>query len=216
MGAVFDVSGNIQDKEYLLKKAEYLKYIFNHVKNVRKGYDILFGSKKYIKFPTGVSNIEWRDSVNALNNIVNKHDESKYTEAEFEPYRRHFYPTELEKQQDEEMQRQAEKEFEEAWEHHYKTNDHHPEYWKYINEDGSRIDEGAKPHEVGAPMTLMAVMHMFCDWFAMDTFQGLSDHAEWYKSDKSKEERACLNPKTKELIKEMFMLLYGEDVSSVE
>ena len=213
MGSIYDMNGNIQDQEYLLKKAEYLRYIYNHVRNVRKGYDILFSSKKYTKFPSGIDSITWRDTVVALNPIVNKHDQSKYGEEEFEQYRRHFYPTKIEKEQDEESQRLAEQEYEAAWEHHYKNNDHHPEYWKYIKDDGTRVDE---PSDIGTPMPLMAVMHMFCDWFAMDEFHKAKNHADWYRSDASKEERACLNPKTKELIKEMFMLLYGEDVSSVE
>ena len=213
MGNIYDNTGKIQDKEYLIKKAEYLRYIFNHVKNVRKGYDILFGSKKYINFPKGISATEWNDSVIVLNSLVNKHDESKYSEEEFEPYRRHFYPTALELQEDEEAQRKADKDFEAAWKHHYMNNDHHPEYWKYINDKGEHIVD---PTDIGSPMTLLSVMHMFCDWYAMDEYQGLTDHAEWYKSDASKSERACLNPDTKELIKDMFMMLYGEDVSSTK
>ena len=213
MGNIFDSNGNIQDQEYLIKKAEYLKYIFNHVKNVRKGYDILFGSKKYINFPQGITSTEWNDSVIVLNSLVNKHDETKYSEEEFEPYRRHFYPTKVESEEDEEARRKADNDFEEAWKHHYTNNDHHPEYWKYINDKGERITE---PASVGSPMSLVAVMHMFCDWFAMDEFHGSNNHAAWYKSESSKEERECLNPVTKELIKDMFMMLYGEDVSSVE
>ena len=213
MGAVFDKNGNIQDREYVLKKAEYLKYIYDHVRNVRRGYDILFGSKKYTKFPAGVTANEWRDAVTALNGQINKHDESKYTEYEFEQYRRHFYPTKLELEEGEDAQKKAEEEFEAAWEHHYKTNRHHPEYWKFVQDDGTHVDT---PSDIGSAMPLIDVMHMFCDWFAMDEFHKAKDHAAWYKSEASSKERACLNPKTKELIKDMFMLLYGEDVSSVE
>lgn len=213
MGAIYDSNGNIQDKEYLLKKAEYLRYIFNHVRNVRKGYDILFGSKKYNSFPKGISSKDWYDAVDVLNTVVNKHDESKYSEDEFEPYRRHFYPTKIEKEADEEEQRIVDNAFEEAWKHHYCNNDHHPEYWKYIDENGDKKEE---PSDVGAPMSLISIMHMFCDWFAMDVFSQAESHVAWYKSDKSKEERACLNPATKDIIIAMFMMLYGEDVSSVE
>lgn len=213
MGTIFGSDGTIQDQEYLLRKAEYLKYIYNHVKNVRKGYDILFGSKKYTKHPMGISPTEWNDTVIVLDRIVNKHDDSKYTEEEFEPYRRHFYPTKIEQEADEDAQKKAEEDYEAAWEHHYRVNDHHPEYWKYIDDKGEHIDT---PNKVGSPMSLTAVMHMFCDWFAMDEFYKAKNHADWYRSDASKEERECLNPETKDLIREMFMLLYGEDVSSVE
>ena len=216
MGSVYDNTGKIQDQEYLLNKAQYLRYIFNHVKNVRKGYDVLFGSKKYNTYPKGVSQNDWNDAVIALNAIVNKHDESKYTEDEFEQYRRHFYPTKEEKEEDEELQRKAEQEYEAAWEHHYRNNDHHPEYWKYFNLNGDNVEPLETPNPVGAPMPLLCVMHMFCDWFSMDLFHNSGDHAAWYRSDASKEERECLNPHTKELIKDMFMILYGEDVSSVK
>jgi hypothetical protein len=221
MGFVYDNTGKLQDQEYLLRKAEYLRYITNHVNNVRKGFDILFGSKKYNSFPKGISQKDWNDSVTILSMIVNKHDESKYTEEEFEPYRRHFYPTKLEKEEDEDSQTKAEQLYEAAWEHHYRNNDHHPEYWKYIRliqtEDGNYdLQTVNEPSEVGVPMPLVCVMHMFCDWFAMDTFHNSTNHAAWYKSESSKEERTCLNPETKELIKDMFTMLYGEDVSSVE
>ena len=213
MGLVYGSNGDIKDREYLLKKAEYLKYIFNHVKNVRKGYDILFGSKKYTKFPSGISSKKWNDSVIVLNKLVNKHDESKYTEEEFDAYRRHFYPTKLELEEDEDQQRAADKAYEEAWEHHYRNNDHHPEYWKYFNDKGEKVDT---PNAVGVPMPLVSIMHMFCDWYAMDAFHNAANHADWFRSDASKKERACLNPETKELVKAMFLMLYGEDVSSVE
>ena len=63
-------------------------------------------------------------------------------------------------------------------------------------------------------MPLYAVMHMICDWWAMDKYQNITDHTEWYKGKHSEEERKCLNPETKLLLVDMFKLLYGEDVSS--
>ena len=210
MGKIYDDNGFEQDNEYLTKKLEYIKYIVNHVRNVNTAYKVLFATKKYSSLPEGVSYEDWYKSVGLLKTIVEKHDASKYSDIEFEPYRRHFYPTEEESKQVEDLQNKAYEDYQNAWKHHYMNNDHHPEYWTYIGEDGNKLEE---PNKVGVPMPLVAVMHMFCDWYAMDLFQNKTDHAIWYQTDASKDERECLNPETKKLIKDMFYILYGAEVS---
>ncbi len=212
MGIIYDNNGEEQDKEYFAKKVEYMNYILQHTRNVKTAYGTLFASKNYSTLPSKITTSEWSDALKILRSEVLEHDQSKYGDEEFEAYRRHFYPTKKESEnQDPDVIKKEVEDFKKAWEHHYRNNDHHPQYWKYIGPDNTILEQ---PSVVGVPMPLYAVMHMICDWWAMDKQQGITDHTEWYKGKHSEEERKCLNPETKLLLVDMFKLLYGEDVSS--
>ena len=67
--------------------------------------------------------LEWimqdPDIFKPLWNRALEHDDSKFDEEEFEPYRKHYFPINKQEYLD------SQEEFETAWEHHKKNNDHH-------------------------------------------------------------------------------------------
>ena len=94
-----------------LKEKEYLAYINEHIANVKTAY---YNYRFQLCSNLVIS------AVDLYNNIL-VHDDTKYSEEEFEGYRQWFYPC-----SDEEKNKEL---FDKAWEHHYLNNPHHPEYW---------------------------------------------------------------------------------------
>lgn len=119
-----------------LKEKEYLKYINEHISNVRMAY------LRYSDSLCKALNISGKE----LFINVSKHDESKYLEEEFDGYRQYFHTCSNEKKD--------QKLFDIAWEHHYKNNKHHPEYW---------MDENGNPGD----MPPIYIAEMLLDWEAM-------------------------------------------------
>jgi hypothetical protein len=72
------------------------------------------------------------------------HDLSKFSPSEFLPYARYFYIS----------KEDFKEEFEKAWEHHYKNNPHHWEYW---------LDENGEPK----PIPEKILWQMIADWEGM-------------------------------------------------
>lgn len=139
------------------KREEYKKYIENHQANVFKVWmENLHLVVDYFKL----------DNVKDINNAIIKHDESKYSEEEFEPYRKQFFPV------NEEEKANNKGSFDMACEHHYKNNPHHWDYW--VEEDGT-IKE----------MDDNNIIHMICDWMAMGIQFG-NTAAEFYEKNKDK------------------------------
>jgi hypothetical protein len=124
---------------------------------------------------------------------IESHDESKYTDIEFEPYRLKFYPTEDEneilKSGDERLQQVSD--FAAAWEHHYKNNPHHPKYW--VEKDGTIKD-----------MELKYIIEMICDWMSFG-----DDIREWYQN-KAKDEKNAMSARTKEIVEELLSIIYND------
>ena len=112
------------------KEQEYTQYIEEHIANVNLAFE-KYGHKlcDLLRVPYLI-----------LAYKVKEHDKSKYSEEEFNGYRQWFYPC-----SDEEKNKEL---FDEAWEHHYTTNQHHPQYWM--------ID-----------MAPIAIAEMLLDWEAM-------------------------------------------------
>lgn len=127
----------MSNNEKLLKEKEYLSYINEHIANVRLAFE------KYGKQLCELLNIKY---YNLLTN-VRHHDESKYTDAEFEGYRQYFYPC-----SDEEKNKEL---FDMAWVHHQNYNAHHPEYW--IDRSTNEIKD----------MPPLYIAEMLLDWEAM-------------------------------------------------
>lgn len=118
------------------KEFEYMQYIQEHKNNVALAF-MKYGDKlcELLK----IRKID-------LSRCITCHDESKYSEEEFNAYRNWFYTC-----SDEEKDKKA---FDEAWKHHYKNNPHHPEYWDHGN---GVIDD----------MPPVYIAEMLCDWEAM-------------------------------------------------
>ena len=145
------------------KEKKYKEYIDNHKKNVIETWEELKKNNiihDYIlKEGQNIKNIDKIIDKNVLN-----HDNSKYGEEEWEPYRKRFYPI------NEEEKKLSKKEFSKAWSHHKKLNSHHHEHWEEINQNDK--------------MPLTDVVEMCCDWISMSKVLG-GTALEWYKAQKN-------------------------------
>ena len=137
---------------------EYKKYIDNHIANVKKCY-LKYGKELCDRL--GVD-------TELLEQMVEDHDQSKYSKDEFDGYRSWFYPTLEEENQDNRNFRKSK--FDVAWLHHLRNNAHHPEFWVYINDEGV-----PKCH----PMDPIHIAEMLLDWAAMGIAKGDTAYEYW-------------------------------------
>lgn len=132
------------------KRKEYLDYINKHIDTVKEMFN-LYGEylceKLYI-------------DIDKLSMLVYKHDKSKFSEEEFEPYRKHFYPSVGEEC--------SEDDFDKAWEHHKNNNPHHEDYW----------------HDRNMFMPNIYIAEMLLDWAAMSR-QFNNSIVEFYNKNKT-------------------------------
>ena len=138
MGAVYNFTTRHNDTlDYILMCQKYEKYIVDHKANVLHAYEEFFEKKTWTdKLPEEISVEDWNEALDGLKEEVINHDNSKYSDEEFEPYRRHFDKTTQEELYDKEHpehEELVEQEFERAWQHHYLINPHHPEFWNYTS-----------------------------------------------------------------------------------
>lgn len=131
-------SGNIK----LDKDREYANYIEEHLNNVQKAFNELCNKE----IP------EIQEYLNELHQKIKNHDNSKYSDEEFDAYRKNFYPINDEEKEENKAN------FDKAWEHHYRNNDHH---WQYWTDD----DKNLKPfNEQNEREVRLAYLEMICDW----------------------------------------------------
>jgi hypothetical protein len=138
-----DIGGILEMTKQESIKA-YSDYIHTHIMNVKKVWCEV--EEVLHDFGMGVDSVRMRE-------IVRVHDESKFTEDEFEPYRQKFYLSNDEFP----ASREVEDRFAIATMHHYDANRHHWQYWTSYK-DGNPISN---------KMDKLYVMEMLCDWGAM-------------------------------------------------
>ena len=144
-----------------IKCNEYLDYIDNPKANVKKAWqdDVSTLDDDFIK-----------SHKDELDEIIENHDNSKYEDDEFGPYRAKYYPV------NEEESATADGPFQVAWKHHYDNNPHHWQYW--TDSHGELDDEKYDSEKVK-----LAYIEMLCDQLAMSMqFNNRPD--EWYESNK--------------------------------
>ena len=156
------------------KEIEYEQYISNHLHNVRLAFE------KYKFKLCSALNI----SINSLEENINRHDQSKYSDEEFDGYRQWFYPYDNEEKN--------KKQFDGAWEHHYKNNPHHPEYWI---RDGYIED-----------MPPIYIAEMLLDWESMSMHFG-NDIRDYYRSERNKKP---FSENTKKIIDSIIYDVFGD------
>jgi hypothetical protein len=111
----------------------------------------------------------------AFDDIIKEHDESKYSDEEFEAYAQHFYGS-----------KDNDSEFEEAWKHHWTNNEHHPEFW------------------LGEDMPLIYILEMLCDWGSFSIKSGdFSELSKFYYEQAKDDEEKNLSDNTKTIIEEI-------------
>lgn len=168
------------------KREEYMKYIEDHINNVKSAFMI------FVKINWD-ENLISKSDILTLQYRVNNHDQSKYSDEEFEPYRKKFFSVNDKECED------CEEEFEEAWEHHYMCNDHHPEYW---------IKDG-----VPSEMSIPAICEMICDWQGMAFAKGGSA-LSYYNSIKDTENDKVLASTTREIL-ENILEIYDAKLTEI-
>ena len=129
------------------------------------------------------------------------HDRSKYSEEEFLGYRMHFDP----KQGDPE---EADKEWKMAWNHHQKTNDHHPEYWILIDDDTHEKDDKTKSQGVSyspLPMPRICIAEMLCDWASFTN----STPRIWFRKNQQYYAQ-IMHPETYRLVDKVTKEIWGD------
>ena len=192
-------STSADDVERLKKEEEYMNYINTHRENIKRAYEtylIPLLDKENISLL--ISDKELKDAITALKDQIEHHDDSKYADAEFNDYRAHWYPTNIEKTYDNEHKQLMDEKYEDAFKHHVKMNDHHPGHW--VDDNGNPID-----------MTLVAILHMICDWESF-SFNELREGIErntikWYE-ESAKDEKKAMTDNTRKLAEELLYRVF--------
>jgi len=205
-----------EDLDYLLMCEKYRNYVDTHKENVVNAYKHLFVEKDYSdQLPDEINIDDWNYALELLEDEVKHHDDSKYTDAEFEPYRRRFNKTkseELEDLEDPDKAELVEDEFEKAWTHHYMVNPHHPDFWNHTDMvNGQLIPLKDSRPEGPRDMDLLNIMHMICDWSGMSLkFRNTYSPISWYNT-QAKDERAAMSKNTKHILYLILSMMFPEE-----
>ena len=187
----------------LEKEQEYLDYINNHIENVNKAFKMyMLPILNMNNISTLISDEELKDSIRRLEPLIDTHDASKFSDAEFDGYRMRWHPTateEAKQKEDPELAMTIRERYEKCWEHHYTTNAHHPKHWLNL-ETGISED-----------MSLDAIVEMLCDWEGMSLKFGTST-LKWYE-EKAKDEKAVLSAKSKQIVEDLLYNVLHNSVS---
>jgi hypothetical protein len=151
-------------------KADYLeenkKYIEAHKKRVKQ-----FASWLKENCPDLFKDID----IDLFDEMINEHDNSKFSEEEFEPYAQKWFGDGIKTL-----------EYEEAWKHHWTHNEHHPEFW------------------LGEDMPYIYILEMICDWGSFSVEKGDYQELIDFYYDKARDDKEkMLSDNTKEIIEEI-------------
>ena len=145
---------------------EYLEYINDHKERVSQ-----FSSWFQKECPDLFENID----IDVFNDLIAEHDESKYSEEEFEPYAQRWHGD-----------KKKTPEYERAWEHHWQNNEHHPEYW------------------LGEDMPYIYILEMICDWGSFSIASGnMKELSDFYFNKAINDPEKNLSDATKEIIEDI-------------
>ena len=177
---------------------EYNKYLYKHKVFVCVGYYFL--ENLYSPNSSGETKFHRNLRVEQLL----RHDKSKTSVFEYNPYDKYFYSKGK-------LDQKAIDDYELAWNNHIHENPHHWQYWVLINDE-----DGVKP----LPMERRYILELLCDWMSFNitpiepygTFKLNAHKLKQYWKDH--ENTMILHPKTRSSIKYMINKLvkvYGEN-----
>lgn len=151
-------------------KTNYLeenkKYILAHKERVKK-----FAEWLKENLPELFDNID----IELFNEMIEEHDDSKFSEEEFEPYAQKWFGD-----------GKKTFEYEQAWKHHWINNEHHPEFW------------------LGEDMPYIYILEMLCDWGSFSIDKGnLKELSDFYFNKARDDEEKNLSENTKIIIEEI-------------
>lgn len=176
------IEGEVYSSAYAVikKQEEYKKYIDTHIANVQRA----FNEYLYPNLVGKDANVD--KALLILKDLIVDHDASKYSDYEFEQYRKEFYPiSDKEKEYNKEQ-------FDIACKHHYATNSHHPEHW--IKNNGEILN-----------MPIADILEMICDWESFK-YIGKGSAKEYWEKNK-KEKSSIISFNTCKYIEYIFYLL---------
>ena len=147
---------------------EYEEYIVAHKERVTK-----FASWLKENCPEVFDGVD----LDLFDEMIKDHDDSKFSEEEFEPYAQRWFGD-----------KKKTPEYEDAWVHHYMHNEHHPEFW------------------LGEDMPYIYILEMICDWGSFsiekEDFKELSD---FYYNKAENDPEKNLSDATKEIIHDLLI-----------
>lgn len=153
---------------------KYKDYLAKHRQGVKDNYyDIMLP----ILEDEGID----EEVLSRIEELIKIHDASKDDSPEFEAYSEYYY--------DKKNHSRSSEEYNQAWNHHQKSNPHHWQYWCLIND----VDE---PQLQPLDMPLEYVIEMLCDWQSAGHHYGNTAY-EWYEQQKDK---MLLSDNTRELV----------------
>lgn len=147
---------------------EYLEYINAHKERVEEFASWL--EENYPEVFEGVdTDVFW--------DLIKEHDESKFSEEEFEPYAQRWHGD-----------KKKTPEYEAAWKHHWMNNEHHPEYW------------------LGEDMPYIYILEMLCDWGSFSIASGdMKELSDFYYNKAIDDPEKNLSDATKEIISDLLI-----------
>lgn len=157
---------------------EYLDYLKNHIEGVQQTWKDIF-----VPIFRRMSTKQFDE----YSELIQKHDESKYSKEEWDAYLNYFYPDENHPKDD--------NAFDLAWLHHQHNNPHHWQYW-VLQRDSSE--------QVPLDMPEKYVIEMLSDWHSFSKKNPESTAYKWYNDNKDK---MILSENTIKLIEKYIDLL---------
>ena len=141
---------------------EYDEYLKEHIGNVKKAYTWL---EEHL--PQVTDDVHW-----SLSHSLSGHDESKYSESEYDAYDKYFYGGN--------RSFAVVEAFNQAWNHHIHNNPHHWQYWVLLEDD----PKSGEPY-IALAMPDEYIVEMICDWWSFSWKSGeLTEIFDWYDKHK--------------------------------
>lgn len=190
------IFNNDDSYERIRKEKEYLNYITEHINFVKRAYvEYMVPLLDKTCISQLISDNDLKDAIEKLSLTIETHDASKFSDSEFDGYRMKYYPTVSEStraSEDTDFAQTMEDRYNDCWEHHYQTNEHHPEYWYDFE------------NKVAKDMRLQAIIEMLCDWGAM-SLKFNSRMLDWWEKDPGgrEEKEKIMSENTIKLVDEL-------------
>jgi hypothetical protein len=146
----------------------YKQHLIDHKRKVSRFADWL----KY-KLPEVFEDVD----LDAFDEVIKEHDESKFSEPEFSPYAR-FWANDSDDYE-------WDPEYEDAYEHHLMNNEHHPEHW------------------LGQDMPKIYILEMLCDWGSFYVDGNLKELVDYYYEEAKDDDEKNLSDNTKVIVEEI-------------
>jgi hypothetical protein len=145
---------------------EYRTYVVEHKERVKQYADWLKKNLPELFNEPGLEDFD---------RLIEEHDESKFSEEEFESYAQRWFGN-----------KEKTFEYEQAWKHHWQNNEHHPEYW------------------LGEDMPYIYILEMICDWGSFGVKKGdYKELIDYYYTKARDDEEKNLSDNTKKIIEEI-------------